>query len=151
MICAVLAERKGRGPVGWFVMGFLFSFLTLILLLVLSDLIHNATEKSWVVAKAEEWKKETENKQRLARVPAISVSDTRDCPYCAETIKKAAIVCRFCGRDVPAAPDEAVAPTAASTVKPLLLDSGRIVCPECGSEHLFERTRCWKCGAAFSP
>ncbi|GEM_PF-623449 len=26
--------------------------------------------------------------------------DTRECPYCYETIKKRAIVCRFCGRDI---------------------------------------------------
>jgi hypothetical protein len=29
-------------------------------------------------------------------------SDERTCPHCAETIKLAAKVCRFCGRDVPA-------------------------------------------------
>lgn len=31
---------------------------------------------------------------------------TRNCPYCAETIKKEATVCRFCGREVPALPTE---------------------------------------------
>jgi len=29
-------------------------------------------------------------------------SDVRPCPYCAEDIKKNAIVCKHCGRDVPA-------------------------------------------------
>ncbi|MGH9868324.1 MAG: hypothetical protein ACREAA_09200 [Candidatus Polarisedimenticolia bacterium] len=39
-----------------------------------------------------------------ARAPgelSVTPGDTRPCPFCAETIKKAARVCRFCGRDVP--------------------------------------------------
>lgn len=28
------------------------------------------------------------------------LNETRDCPYCAETIKKNAIVCRYCNRDI---------------------------------------------------
>lgn len=35
------------------------------------------------------------------------------CPFCAEEIQDAAVVCRFCNRNIPAPPPNAVAPRAA--------------------------------------
>lgn len=37
--------------------------------------------------------------------PAAAQSDERTCPWCAETIKAAAVICRFCSRDVQIQPD----------------------------------------------
>jgi hypothetical protein len=37
--------------------------------------------------------------------PAPASSDERSCPWCAETIKAAAVICRFCGRDVQTPPN----------------------------------------------
>jgi hypothetical protein len=34
-------------------------------------------------------------------IAIVQKNDSRECPYCAEIIKKKAKVCRFCGRDVP--------------------------------------------------
>lgn len=36
----------------------------------------------------------------IYRPPAATSSGDRTCPWCAETIKAAAVICRFCGRDV---------------------------------------------------
>jgi tetratricopeptide (TPR) repeat protein len=33
----------------------------------------------------------------------LSAAATKECPFCAETVKAAAVVCRFCGRDLPPA------------------------------------------------
>ncbi len=37
--------------------------------------------------------------------PAAAQADERVCPWCAETIKAAAVICRFCGRDVQVQPN----------------------------------------------
>jgi cobalamin biosynthesis protein CobD/CbiB len=43
-------------------------------------------------------------KQRIAptiqRVEDAATGDTKSCPYCAETIKSAAVKCRFCGSEL---------------------------------------------------
>jgi hypothetical protein len=37
-------------------------------------------------------------------IRTLARGETRKCPFCAEIVKREAVVCRFCGRDVPVSP-----------------------------------------------
>jgi hypothetical protein len=51
------------------------------------------------------------------------VEDTKQCPYCAETIKAEAVVCRFCGRDLATGQAPSVPhPATSAELQPSLLD-----------------------------
>lgn len=52
-ICAYYAEKKGRYPLGWFILGFLFTIFSLIVLFFLSPLKQEEAGSSTAVVKDE--------------------------------------------------------------------------------------------------
>lgn len=70
VLCAVIAPGRGRKAITWFFIGAIFGVFGLIALVAIPKLV-------------------------TVGVP----TDKRVCPRCAETIKKAAVVCRFCGHE----------------------------------------------------
>jgi hypothetical protein len=74
---AALASSKNRSAFGWFVLGLIVGpFGLLVAFFPKLDVPPSASGDA-------------------------TVSETRSCPYCAETIKRAAKVCRFCNRELP--------------------------------------------------
>jgi hypothetical protein len=96
VLCAVIgcipgaiAQSKGHSFLGWWIYGALLFIVALPHSLMLRGVS----------------RVDPDTQRRIA---LEELGQSKTCPYCAETIKKAAVVCRHCGRDLPAPP----APTA---------------------------------------
>lgn len=85
--CAV-AVSKNRSGIGWFFLGILLGPIALLMVGFMPKL-EPEPEISNVLSDPGPLPWEEEQVQE------------KTCPYCAETIKAAAIVCKHCGRDLP--------------------------------------------------
>lgn len=79
VVCGAVASARGRSFFGWFLIGALISPLALIVLFAMENL--------------------AETKRRNLRAAEES-RDLRECPFCAESIKRQATVCKFCRKEV---------------------------------------------------
>jgi hypothetical protein len=82
--CAYFASQKGRSALGWFVIGFLLSFIALIILWVLPSVGFDDAKS-----------------QEIARKFGVS-SLYRKCPECAELVQREAAKCKHCQAALPA-------------------------------------------------
>ena len=80
--CAIIANNKGRNSGWWFLVGFICWVIGLVIALVISK-----------------DKESIENN-------AIQKGEVRVCPFCAETVKTKAKVCKHCGKDLPEVEEE---------------------------------------------
>jgi hypothetical protein len=85
VLCATIAHSRGRNPVGWFFLGAFFFLFAIIAVIALPSL--KIAQPGYAGIEG--------GPSSSYRLP------DKSCPRCAETIRGAAITCRFCDYEYP--------------------------------------------------
>jgi hypothetical protein len=123
---AKYAEDKGYSFAGFFLMSLFISPLIAVIILLILPVRKDLVEQG-----------------------GILTGEFRKCPFCAETVKSEAIICKHCGRDLPLIENTTVFTTEIDYAEKKLkikksIDSG--ICPACDEELSGDVVRCLACG-----
>ncbi len=88
----LLARARGRSVGGWALFGAFFPLISLLILVLLKSPREEAAK---VAAREADYMRSVEDR----RAAVLAQQSEKTCPRCAETVKKAALVCRFCGHE----------------------------------------------------
>lgn len=128
---AIIASKKGRSGLRWFVVSLFFSPII----------------ASIVVACLPSLKEEREQK-------ALAEGGMRKCPFCAELVKQEATLCRYCHSELPLFSVPHSSPSSATASGPLTITVVPEKCPNCGSDRMIalihrKRYHCQGCSAEY--
>ncbi|MFG1262339.1 zinc ribbon domain-containing protein [Xanthobacter aminoxidans] len=89
----LLASARGRSVPGWALFGAFFPLISLLVLVLMKNL--KAESETAGAAAHAAYMRSVEDR----RAALYAQENEKTCPRCAETVKKAALVCRFCGHE----------------------------------------------------
>jgi hypothetical protein len=111
IVSGMVGSSKGRTGAGW-ALGLILGPIGLIIIFVMPGNTKVAEEK------------------------AVESGDMKKCPYCAELVKREAIVCKHCGKDLPEEKKTENSSNGSSEI-----------CPKCQKESEKKYNICEHCGS----
>lgn len=136
ILCALIAGRRGRRRWLWFLLGFFLSPLMVIVVMLRRRVNQPVPVYGDIPSSSDD--RSPYDLETSAGLPVNTLSDTRDCPRCAETIKRAALVCRFCGANLEAESSGACGAMVGDSVVHPAIGNGIIVRIEAGGVALVQ-------------
>lgn len=92
IVIGIFASSKNRSSLGWFLASILTSPIICFIILLSINSIPRTSDKL----------DKLETKLPIKKTEAVHGDcNERTCPFCAEIIKKSAILCRYCGQEIP--------------------------------------------------